>query len=141
MVASVQSWTSVPAGETAAQFGSPGSGSDMTIPSVSTHRAVENGVVARRPRPASTGHGPHPDAIIGLPASSQMIPLAPTIAQAGVPFFSLSSAIQVVRSAPGTPQNLNQIRPINTDIAAAQTNYVVKDLKAKKIGLVCVQNS
>jgi branched-chain amino acid transport system substrate-binding protein len=83
----------------------------------------------------------HPDAIIGLPASSQVIPLAPTIAQAQVPFFSLSSAIQVVRSAPGAPQNLNEIRPINTDIAYAQTNYVLKDLKAKKIGLVCVQNS
>jgi branched-chain amino acid transport system substrate-binding protein len=83
----------------------------------------------------------HPDAMIGFPATSQTIPLAATIAQAGVPFFTLSSAIQIIHGTPGAPINLNQIRPLGVDIAAAEARYVVNDLKAKKVGLLCVQNA
>ncbi|HZP28774.1 MAG TPA: ABC transporter substrate-binding protein [Acidimicrobiia bacterium] len=82
-----------------------------------------------------------PDVIIGLPASSQVIPLSQTIGQSNIPFFALSTAIQTIKSGPNGAPNLYLIRPLSTDVAAAEAKYVTKDLKAKKIGLVCVQNA
>ncbi len=82
-----------------------------------------------------------PDVIIGLPASSQVIPLSATIAQSNIPFFALSSAIQTIKSGPNGATNLFLIRPLSTDVAVAEATYVTKTLKAKKIGLVCVQNA
>ena len=82
-----------------------------------------------------------PDVIIGLPASSQVIPLSQTISQSGIPFFALSTAIQTVNGGPNGAANLFLIRPLSTDVAVAEANYTTKDLKAKKVGLVCVQNA
>jgi branched-chain amino acid transport system substrate-binding protein len=82
-----------------------------------------------------------PDVIIGLPASSQVIPLSPTIGQSGIPFFALSTAIQTIKGGPNGQPNLFLIRPLSTDVAVAEANYTTKDLKAKKVGLVCVQNA
>jgi branched-chain amino acid transport system substrate-binding protein len=83
----------------------------------------------------------HPDAIIGLPAASQVIPLSSTIQQSGVPFFALTSASQIIKNGPNGAPNLYSIRPLADDAAIAVANYVTKDLKKKKIGLVCVQNA
>jgi branched-chain amino acid transport system substrate-binding protein len=82
-----------------------------------------------------------PDVIIGLPASSQVIPLSPTIGQSNIPFFALSTAIQTIKTGPNGQPNLYLIRPLANDVAVAEANYVTKDLKAKKVGLVCVQNA
>jgi branched-chain amino acid transport system substrate-binding protein len=82
-----------------------------------------------------------PDVIIGLPASSQVIPLSPTIGQSGIPFFALSTAIQTIKTGPNGQPNLYLIRPLANDVAVAEANYVTKTLKAKKVGLVCVQNA
>ena len=82
-----------------------------------------------------------PDVIIGLPASSQVIPLSQTISQSNIPFFALSSAIQTIKGGPNGAANLFLIRPLSTDVAVAEANYVTKTLKAKKVGLVCVQNA
>ena len=82
-----------------------------------------------------------PDVIIGLPASSQVIPLSQTIAQSNIPFFALSTAIQTIKDGPNGAPNLYLIRPLSTDVAVAEANYVTKTLNKKKIGLVCVQNA
>ena len=82
-----------------------------------------------------------PDAIIGLPAASQVIPLSQTISQSGIPFFALTSADQILKGGPNGAPNLYSIRPLANDAAVAVANYVTKTLKAKKIGLVCVQNA
>jgi branched-chain amino acid transport system substrate-binding protein len=83
----------------------------------------------------------HPDVIIGLPAASQVIALSPTIAQSGIPFFAMTSGSQILRGGPNGAPNLFSIRPLATDTAVAVANYIIKSLKAKKVGLVCVQNA
>ena len=70
-----------------------------------------------------------------------MIPLSATIAQSNIPFFALSTAIQTIKGGPNGASNLFLIRPLANDVAVAEANYVTKTLKAKKVGLVCVQNA
>jgi ABC-type branched-subunit amino acid transport system substrate-binding protein len=82
-----------------------------------------------------------PDVIIGFPASSQIIAVEPTIASSGIPLLTLSSGEQLTRGQPSSAPNMVLIRPVDTLVAKAEADYVVKDLKAKKIGLVCVQNA
>jgi len=82
-----------------------------------------------------------PNAIIGFPASSQVIAVQPTIKSSGIPTLALSSGEQTVANGPNGASNLYLIRPIDTLISKAQADYVVNDLKAKKIGLVCVDNT
>jgi branched-chain amino acid transport system substrate-binding protein len=79
-----------------------------------------------------------PDAIIGFPASSQVIAVQPTIKSSGIPTLAMSSGEQTVANGPNGASNLFLVRPIDTLISKAQADYVVNDLKAKKIGLVCV---
>jgi len=83
----------------------------------------------------------HPDAIVGLPAASQVIPLSPTIAQSGIPFFALTSATQILKNGEAGAPNLYSVRPLANDTAIAVANYVTKTLKAKRIGMLCVQNA
>ena len=45
------------------------------------------------------------------------------------------------QGGPNGAANLFLIRPLSTDVAVAEANYTTKDLKAKKVGLVCVQNA
>jgi branched-chain amino acid transport system substrate-binding protein len=82
-----------------------------------------------------------PDAIIGFPASSQTIAISQRILDAGIPFFSLSSGEQLVKNGPNGGKNLFLIRPVDTLVATAEAEYVVNDLKAKRIGLLCVDNA
>jgi branched-chain amino acid transport system substrate-binding protein len=82
-----------------------------------------------------------PNAIVGFPASSQVIALQPTIEKSGIPTFVLSSGEQTVASGPSGAPNMFLIRPVDTLIAKAEAEYAIKDLKAKKIGLQCVENA
>jgi len=82
-----------------------------------------------------------PDLIIGFPSSAQTIALQPTIKNSGIPFLSLSSGEQLVASGPYGAPNIILIRPVDTLVAVAETNYVLDTIKAKKIGLECVDNA
>jgi branched-chain amino acid transport system substrate-binding protein len=82
-----------------------------------------------------------PNAIVGFPASSQVIALQPTIEKSGIPTFPLSSGEQTVASGPSGAPNMYLIRPVDTLIAKAEAEYAINDLKAKKIGLECVENA
>ena len=82
-----------------------------------------------------------PNAIVGFPASSQVIALQPTIEKSGIPTFPLSSGEQTVATGPSGAPNMFLIRPVDTLIAKAEAEYAIKDLKAKKIGLQCVENA
>ena len=82
-----------------------------------------------------------PDLIIGFPSSAQIIALQPTIKSSGIPFLGLSSGEQLVANGPYGAPNLFLIRPVDTLVAVAETNYVLDTLKAKKIGLECVDNA
>jgi branched-chain amino acid transport system substrate-binding protein len=81
-----------------------------------------------------------PNVIIGFPATSQIIAVEPTIASSGIPTLTLSSGEQLAKGQPSNAPNMILIRPIDTLLAKAEADYVVGTLKAKKIGLVCVQN-
>jgi branched-chain amino acid transport system substrate-binding protein len=83
----------------------------------------------------------NPDAIIGFPASSQGIAVSESIKSSGIPFFSLSSGEQLVKTAPNGAKNLFLIRPIDTLSFIAQAQYAIDTLKKKKIGLECVDNA
>lgn len=80
----------------------------------------------------------HPDAIIGLTAASQVLPLTATIERAGVPFFALTSDDALLLGGRAGARNLYSVRPLGRDTAAALADYVTKTLKARRIGLVCV---
>jgi branched-chain amino acid transport system substrate-binding protein len=82
-----------------------------------------------------------PDVLVGFPASSQIVALSSRIGEAKIPFFTLSSGEQLVKNGPNGEPNMFLIRPVDTLIAKAEADYVVNDLKAKKIGLECVQNA
>jgi len=82
-----------------------------------------------------------PNLIIGFPASSQVIAVSPTIASSGIPTLALSSGEQTAFGQPYGQKNLYLIRPVDTNIAKAETEYAVNKLKAKKIGLECVDNA
>ena len=82
-----------------------------------------------------------PNVIVGFPASSQVIALQPTIEKSGIPTFPLSSGEQTVSTGPSGAPNMFLIRPVDTLIAKAEAEYAIKDLKAKKIGLECVENA
>jgi branched-chain amino acid transport system substrate-binding protein len=82
-----------------------------------------------------------PNVIVGFPASSQVIALQKTIMQSGIPTFALSSGEQVIATGPSGAPNLFLIRPVDTLIAKAEAEYAIKTLKAKKIGLECVENA
>jgi branched-chain amino acid transport system substrate-binding protein len=82
-----------------------------------------------------------PNLIIGFPASSQIIAGSPTIKSSGIPFLGLSAGEQVVGNGPYGAPNLFLIRPVDTNVAKAEAEYVTDTLKAKKIGLVCVDNA
>jgi branched-chain amino acid transport system substrate-binding protein len=82
-----------------------------------------------------------PDLIIGFPSSTQIIALQPTIVSSGIPLLGLSSGEQLVASGPYGAPNLYLIRPVDTLVAVAETEYTISTLKAKKIGLECVDNS
>jgi branched-chain amino acid transport system substrate-binding protein len=83
-----------------------------------------------------------PAGIIGFPASSQLVPLGSRIGQEGIPFIALSAAEEAQKGGPSGADNLFLIRPLNTLIARAEADYVVKNLKPKpkKVGLLCVEN-
>jgi ABC-type branched-subunit amino acid transport system substrate-binding protein len=82
-----------------------------------------------------------PNLIIGFPSSAQIIALAPTIKSSGIPVLGLSSGEQTVANGPYGAPNLFLIRPVDTNVAVAETEYVTDTLKAKKIGLECVDNA
>jgi branched-chain amino acid transport system substrate-binding protein len=82
-----------------------------------------------------------PNVIVGFPASSQIVALSTRIGDAGIPFFPLSSGEQLVKNGPNGEPNMFLIRPIDTLIAKAEAEYAINDLKAKKIGLQCVENA
>jgi ABC-type branched-subunit amino acid transport system substrate-binding protein len=82
-----------------------------------------------------------PNLIIGFPSSAQIIALAPTIKSSGIPVLGLSSGEQTVANGPYGAPNLFLIRPVDTNIAVEETEYVINTLKAKKIGLECVDNA
>jgi branched-chain amino acid transport system substrate-binding protein len=82
-----------------------------------------------------------PDLIIGFPSSAQVIAVQPTIEQSGVPVIALASGEQTVADGPYGAPNLYLVRPVDTINAAVQTNYALDTLKAKKIGLECVDSS
>ncbi len=82
-----------------------------------------------------------PDAIIGFPASSQTIAISQRIVDSGIPFFSLSSGEQLVKNGPNGGDNIFLIRPVDTNVATKEAEYVVDDLDAKRIGMLCVDNA
>jgi len=82
-----------------------------------------------------------PNLIIGFPSSAQIVALQPTIKSSGIPFLGLSSGEQLVANGPYGAPNIFLIRPVDTLVAVAETNYVLDNLKAKKIGLECVDNA
>jgi branched-chain amino acid transport system substrate-binding protein len=82
-----------------------------------------------------------PDLIIGFPSSAQIIAVQPTIQSSGIPTLGLSSGEQTVANGPYGAKNLYLIRPVDTNIAKAETEYTINTLKAKKIGLECVDNA
>jgi ABC-type branched-subunit amino acid transport system substrate-binding protein len=82
-----------------------------------------------------------PNVLVGFPASSQIVALSSQIESSGIPFFALSSGEQLVANGPSGTANLFLIRPVDTLIAKAEADYAIKDLKAKKIGLECVENA
>jgi branched-chain amino acid transport system substrate-binding protein len=82
-----------------------------------------------------------PNVIVGFPASSQIVALSSRIGDAGIPFFPLSSGEQLVKSGPNGEPNMFLIRPVDTLIAKAEAEYAINELKAKKIGLQCVDNA
>ncbi len=82
-----------------------------------------------------------PNVIVGFPASSQVIALQPTIEKSGIPTFPLSSGEQTIATGPSGAPNMFLIRPVDTLIAKAEAEYAIKTLKAKKIGLECVENA
>jgi ABC-type sugar transport system substrate-binding protein len=82
----------------------------------------------------------HPDVIIGFPATSQVIAVQPTIQSSQIPTLPLSSGEQLTKGQPYAASNMVLIRPVDTNVAKAEADYVVNTLHAKKIGLVCVQN-
>ena len=82
-----------------------------------------------------------PDVLVGFPASSQIVALSSRIGEAKIPFFTLSSGEQLVKNGPNGEPNMFLIRPVDTLIAKAEAEYAINDLKAKKIGLECVQNA
>jgi branched-chain amino acid transport system substrate-binding protein len=83
-----------------------------------------------------------PAGIIGFPASSQVVPLGPRIAQEGLPFISLSAAEEAQFGGPSGAENLFLVRPLNTLIAREEALYVARNLKPKpkRVGLQCVDN-
>jgi branched-chain amino acid transport system substrate-binding protein len=81
-----------------------------------------------------------PAGIIGLPASAQVVPLAPKIVAGGVPVVLLSAAGTAFKGAQAQGSWAFSIRPRNSGVAADVGRFVMDDLKAKKIGLICVNN-
>ena len=100
---------------------------------------------AQPPAPAGTALrqalARHPDAIIGLSAASQVLPLVSAIERAGVPFFALTSGNELLLGGGAGARNLYSVRPLGSDTAAAVAEYVTKTLKARRIGLVCVDDA
>jgi len=82
-----------------------------------------------------------PNLIIGFPSGAQVIALEPTIKASGIPLLALASAEQTVANGPYGAPNIFLIRPVDTNVAVEETNYVINTLKAKKIGLECVDNA
>jgi branched-chain amino acid transport system substrate-binding protein len=77
-----------------------------------------------------------PTVIVGIPASAQLVAVAPTVEKSGIPTFFLSTA----GAAQGEAHWGFYIRPRNAGAAAAITEYGIKELGAKKLGLICVNN-
>lgn len=76
-----------------------------------------------------------PTVIVGFPASAQVVAIGPTVERSGIPTFFISTA--------GANKNQKwgfSIRPRNASAAADVATYAVKELGAKKIGLICVNN-
>ena len=103
------------------------------IPAPLTPAAAQNALLQAIER--------EPDLIIGFPSSAQIIALQPTIKSSGIPTLGLSSGEQTVGNGPYGAPNLYLIRPVDTNVAVAETEYVINTLKAKKIGLQCVDNA
>lgn len=77
-----------------------------------------------------------PTAIVGFPASAQVVAIAPTVEKSGIPTFYISTA-----GVGGEKPTWGwTIRPRNTAAAAEVATYAVEELGAKKIGLICVNN-
>ena len=81
-----------------------------------------------------------PAGIIGLPASAQVVPLAPKITTGGVPVILLSASGTAFKGAQAQGSWAFSIRPRNSGVATDVGRFVMDDLKAKKIGLICVNN-
>ena len=81
-----------------------------------------------------------PAGIIGLPASAQVVPLAPKITAGGVPVILLSAAGTAFKGAQAQGSWAFSIRPRNSGVAADVGRFVMGDLNAKKVGLICVNN-
>lgn len=77
-----------------------------------------------------------PTVMVGIPASAQLVAVAPTVERSGIPMFYLSTA--------GAAQIQSKwgfyIRPRNSEAAAKITEYAIKELGTKKLGLICVNN-
>jgi branched-chain amino acid transport system substrate-binding protein len=81
-----------------------------------------------------------PHAIVGINASTAMIAVAPEVEKAEIPTIYFGTSPQVLANTPdgvGSPWGF-LIRPITTGIAQMQVDYVVDELDATRVGLLCL---
>ena len=103
-----------------------------TIPAPLDPARAENALLAALDR--------KPAGIIGLPASAQVVPLAPKILTGGVPVILLSASGTAFRGTQAQGSWAFSIRPRNSGVASDVARFAMNDLKAKKVGLICVNN-
>lgn len=79
------------------------------------------------------------DALVGIPNSATVIALAADIKAGGTPFILNSGGATAFVGVPNSIGNewMFIIRPRTAGLAIAQTDYLVKTLGKKKIGLIC----
>lgn len=80
-----------------------------------------------------------PDALVGIPNSATVIALAADIKAGATPFILNSGGATAFVGVPNSIGNewMFIIRPRTAGLAIAQTDYLVKTLGKKKIGLIC----
>jgi branched-chain amino acid transport system substrate-binding protein len=81
------------------------------------------------------------DFVSGPISSGPVLAMAPEVAKSGVPVLYMSTAIQaLVGNEAGTEWGFSQ-RPRNDKISSAVADYVVNELGAKKVGLLCINST
>jgi branched-chain amino acid transport system substrate-binding protein len=83
------------------------------------------------------------DVVLGIPSSAPIVALGPDIVSAGIPTIGFAAAPNVFTDAEESVggDNLFIIRPRNSGVGVAQSEYMVQTLGKKKIGLVCVNQT